>query len=148
MIRELMVNGAKNIPANYAAKVAMVTGMGVQVDHKAGQVKFPDAATAEGIEMVAHEFIPEGIYASQTNFDDYDKMATEIKAGVLVKRVPLYAGELYGTDQYKAADAKDTNIGKLLEVNPRYTHDYGEFVPELLEIGDTVRGILFGGDDK
>ena len=22
------------------------------------------------------------------------------------------------------------------------------FVPELLEIGDTVRGILFGGDDK
>ena len=38
--------------------------------------------------------------------------------------------------------------GKLLEVNPRYTHDYGEFVPELLEIGDTVRGILFGGDDK
>ena len=110
MIRELMVNGAKNIPANYAAKVAMVTGMGVQVDHKAGQVKFPDAATAEGIEMVAHEFIPEGIYASQTNFDDYDKMVTEIKEGVLVKRVPLYAGELYGTDQY-------TNIGKLLEVN-------------------------------
>ena len=88
MIRELMVNGAKNIPANYAAKVAMVTGMGVQVDHKAGQVKFPDAATAEGIEMVAHEFIPEGIYASQTNFDDYDKMVTEIKAGVLVKRHP------------------------------------------------------------
>ena len=101
MIRELMVNGAKNIPANYAAKVAMVTGMGVQVDHKAGQVKFPDAATAEGIEMVAHEFIPEGIYASQTNFDDYDKMVTKIEAGVLVKRVPLYAGELYGTDQYK-----------------------------------------------
>lgn len=117
MIRELMVNGAKNIPANYAAKVAMVTGMGVQVDHKAGQVKFPDAATAEGIEMVAHEFVPEGIYASQTNFDDYDKMVTEIKEGVLVKRVPLYAGELYGTDQYKAADAQDTNIGKLLEVN-------------------------------
>ena len=51
MIRELMVNGAKNIPANYAAKVDMVTGMGVQVDHKAGQVKFPDAATAEGIEI-------------------------------------------------------------------------------------------------
>ena len=45
MIRELMVNGAKNIPANYAAKVDMVTGMGVQVDHKAGQVKFPDAAS-------------------------------------------------------------------------------------------------------
>ncbi len=36
--------------------------------------------------------------------------------------------------------------GKLIEVNPRYSHDYGEFVPELLEIGDTVRGILFGGE--
>lgn len=36
--------------------------------------------------------------------------------------------------------------GKLIEVNPRYTHDYGEFVPELLEIGDTVRGIVFGGE--
>ena len=36
--------------------------------------------------------------------------------------------------------------GTLLEVNPRYTHDYGEFVPELLEVGDTVRAILFGGE--
>ena len=34
-----------------------------------------------------------------------------------LKRVPLYAGELYGTDQYKDGDAQDTNIGKLLEVN-------------------------------
>lgn len=117
MIRELMVNGAKNIPANYAAKVAMVTGMGVQVDHKAGQVKFPDAATAEGIEMVAHEFIPEGLKASVTNFDDYDEDVTAIKAGELVQQVPMYADELYGVDQYKADDAQDTNIGKLLEVN-------------------------------
>ncbi len=36
--------------------------------------------------------------------------------------------------------------GKLLEVNPCYRHDYGDFVPELLEIGDTVRGIVFGGE--
>jgi hypothetical protein len=36
--------------------------------------------------------------------------------------------------------------GTLVEVNPRYTHDYGEFVPELLKVGDTVRDILFGGD--
>lgn len=37
--------------------------------------------------------------------------------------------------------------GKLLEVNPQYTHSYGEFVPELLEVGDTVRTILFGGEE-
>lgn len=34
-------------------------------------------------------------------------MVTKIEAGALVKRVPLYAGELYGTDQYKADDAQD-----------------------------------------
>ncbi len=38
--------------------------------------------------------------------------------------------------------------GTLIEVNPRFTHDFGEFVPELLEIGDTVREIVFGGDAK
>lgn len=37
--------------------------------------------------------------------------------------------------------------GTLLEVGPYYTHDFGEFVPEILEIGATVRGILFGGED-
>ncbi len=36
--------------------------------------------------------------------------------------------------------------GTLVEINPRYKHDYGDFVPELLQIGDTVRDILFGGD--
>ena len=34
--------------------------------------------------------------------------------------------------------------GRLLEVNPCYKHDYGNFVPELLAIDDQVRGILFG----
>ena len=36
--------------------------------------------------------------------------------------------------------------GKLLAVNPRFDHDFGDCVPELLEIGDVVRGIVFGGD--
>lgn len=34
--------------------------------------------------------------------------------------------------------------GRLLEVNPYYKHDYGKFVPELLEIDDQLRGLLFG----
>lgn len=116
MIRELMVNGAKNIPANYAAKVAMVTGMGVQVDHKNGQVILPAAETADGIELVAHEFVPTGLKASLTNFDDYDEDVTKIEAGDLVKQVPMYTGELYGVDQYKEADVKEANIGKVLSV--------------------------------
>lgn len=36
--------------------------------------------------------------------------------------------------------------GTLLEVNPRFSHDFGDFVPELLDIGDTVRALVFGGD--
>ena len=36
--------------------------------------------------------------------------------------------------------------GKLIEVNPYYEHDFGEFVPELLAIDNQVRGMLFGGE--
>ncbi|MEG1548239.1 MAG: 2-amino-4-oxopentanoate thiolase subunit OrtA [Clostridia bacterium] len=36
--------------------------------------------------------------------------------------------------------------GTLLTVNPRFDHDFGDFVPELLVIGDTVREIVFGGE--
>ncbi len=35
--------------------------------------------------------------------------------------------------------------GELLEVNPRFNHDYGDFIPELLEISDIARDIVFGG---
>lgn len=41
-----------------------------------------------------------------------------------------------------------TEHGRLLEVNPYYKHDFGEFVPELLVIDDQLRGILFGGEEK
>ena len=36
--------------------------------------------------------------------------------------------------------------GKLVEVNPQYNHDFGEFVPELLEIGIQLKEILWGGE--
>jgi 2-amino-4-ketopentanoate thiolase alpha subunit len=36
--------------------------------------------------------------------------------------------------------------GKLLEVNPYYSHDYGKCVPELLYIGRQLRGILKDGE--
>ena len=114
MIRELMVNGAKNIPANYAAKVAMVTGMGVQLVK--GEVCLPSADATDDLYMVAHEFNPEGIYSSLTNFDDYDEMVTEIKQGAFVKLVPMYVGEQYGTDQYASGIAIDGNKGKVLKV--------------------------------
>ena len=36
--------------------------------------------------------------------------------------------------------------GTLVEINPVYRHNYGEFVPELLQIGLQAREILFGGE--
>ncbi|MCD4711953.1 MAG: 2-amino-4-ketopentanoate thiolase [Clostridiales bacterium] len=36
--------------------------------------------------------------------------------------------------------------GKLVEINPTYTHSFGNFVPELLQIGLDLKEILFGGD--
>ena len=36
--------------------------------------------------------------------------------------------------------------GKLIEVNPYYTHDFGKFIPELLVIDRQTRDIVFGGD--
>lgn len=38
--------------------------------------------------------------------------------------------------------------GTLMEINPSYSHSFGEFVPELLQIGTDLRRILFGGDDN
>lgn len=35
--------------------------------------------------------------------------------------------------------------GVLCAISPSYTHSFGDCVPELLQIDDTVRGIVFGG---
>lgn len=38
--------------------------------------------------------------------------------------------------------------GKLLEVNPSYRHDFGKFVPELVQIDRQLKDILYGGDSN
>ena len=37
--------------------------------------------------------------------------------------------------------------GTLIELNPNYTHDFGTFVPELIQIDKQVREIVFGGEE-
>lgn len=70
------------------------------------------------------------------------------------KKVPL---EMWvkGFLQYDAELGEEVEIititgrkvkGVLFEINPVYKHNYGEFVPELLQIGLQVREILFGGE--
>ena len=39
-----------------------------------------------------------------------------------------------------------TEAGVLEEANPMTAADYGDFVPEILEIGRSAREILFGGE--
>ncbi|NLY82860.1 MAG: 2-amino-4-ketopentanoate thiolase [Clostridiales bacterium] len=39
-----------------------------------------------------------------------------------------------------------TEQGELTEVNPYYTHSYGKFVPELIEIDRRYKEFLFGGE--
>ncbi|KAB3537301.1 2-amino-4-ketopentanoate thiolase [Alkaliphilus pronyensis] len=36
--------------------------------------------------------------------------------------------------------------GRLVEINPYYSHNFGEFVPELLEIGLQLKTLLWEGD--
>ena len=36
--------------------------------------------------------------------------------------------------------------GTLVEVDPYYTHSYGKFIPELVQIDRNYRHFLFGGD--
>ncbi len=38
--------------------------------------------------------------------------------------------------------------GTLMEVNPAYDHSFGNFIPELLQIDQQVREILFGGENN
>ena len=37
--------------------------------------------------------------------------------------------------------------GTLIEANPYYTHSYGTFVPEIVQIDRQLREVLFGGDE-
>ncbi|MDL2327060.1 2-amino-4-ketopentanoate thiolase [Ruminococcaceae bacterium OttesenSCG-928-A11] len=72
------------------------------------------------------------------------------------KKVPL----VMWNKGYLAADAEigdkvtvttrtgRTQEGILEEAEPHWELGYGNFVPELLRIGDDARKMLFGGDDK
>lgn len=51
-------------------------------------------------------------------------------------------------DEVEVLTATDRiEIGTLIEENPFYTHSYGKFVPEIIEIDKKVRKIMeFGGE--
>lgn len=102
MIRELQVNVAKNVPSTCKAEVEMKTGMGAAYDIATDSVDFP--AAAEGVEVfiLEKERIPTGRNAGIVNLSDYTDEFVTIAAEELCQRIPMYAGERYGTDQYAA----------------------------------------------
>ena len=58
----------------------------------------------------------------------------------------LRADAQIGDEAEIVTRTKRTARGTLIEVNPQHRHSYGELSPELLQIGDTLRDLLFGGD--
>lgn len=38
--------------------------------------------------------------------------------------------------------------GRLKEVNPPYRHGYGDFVPEILKLGDIIQNDMYGDCDE
>ncbi|WP_432405419.1 2-amino-4-oxopentanoate thiolase subunit OrtA [Wukongibacter sp. M2B1] len=41
-----------------------------------------------------------------------------------------------------------TVTGKLVEVNPSYTHSFGNTIPEVFKIGLSLKEVLFGGEEN
>lgn len=37
--------------------------------------------------------------------------------------------------------------GELVEVDPYYTHSYGKFVPEIVQIENQLKKIMYGGEE-
>ena len=46
----------------------------------------------------------------------------------------------------KTVTGRDTE-GELVDINPRYVHDYGEFQQEILKIELQLKDIMFGEDN-
>lgn len=64
-----------------------------------------------------------------------------------VKGIALQDGKIGSIIEVETATGRKVT-GELVAVNPRYTHDFGDFVPELLKVDMQLREILFGGDSN
>ena len=64
-----------------------------------------------------------------------------------VKGFTLYDGKLGDEIEVKTITGRKAE-GKVVEINPTFTHSFGNNIPELLKIGIDLKDILFGGDDN
>lgn len=63
-----------------------------------------------------------------------------------VKGIALEDGNSGDIIKIKTVTGRCTE-GELVDINPRYVHDYGEFQPELLKIELQLKDIMFGEDN-
>ncbi len=69
----------------------------------------------------------------------------EVPLELWVKGFALHNADIGETVEIETVTGRKAS-GKLLAVNPRYIHSFGEFVPELLKIDAQLKEILYGGD--
>lgn len=113
MLRDLIVNDGIAVDATFVADAAMATGMAVVKNFTDGTADFASAETADGLCFVQKDRTPTGIYASLTQFSDWDTNFNTVAAdeGVVLYTYP--AGSTFGTDAY-AATLTNTDKGKVL----------------------------------
>lgn len=61
-----------------------------------------------------------------------------------VKGIILHDAKIGSTVEIETVTGRRVK-GELTAINPRYVHDFGDFVPELLRIDMQLKEILFGG---
>jgi len=64
-----------------------------------------------------------------------------------VKGFALEDGKIGDEIEVKTVTGRKVR-GKAVNLNPRYIHDFGDYVPELTKIDMQLKETLFGGDDN
>lgn len=114
MLRDFRINGAKAPDAMHKAKTEMETGMAVVREDTANDkfVKITDTETVADILFVDKERVPSGINTARGDMSDYDPDFVKIKGDEMVTIDKYAVDEMFGTDQFVAADfTASTAIG-------------------------------------
>jgi hypothetical protein len=73
--------------------------------------------------------------------DDTKKVPLEL----WVKGIALHDAKVGSQIEIETTTGRRVK-GELTAINPGYTHNYGEFVPELLKVDMQLKEVLFGGE--
>ena len=73
--------------------------------------------------------------------DDTKKVSLEM----WIKGTILHAAKIGEQVEIETATGRRVK-GTLEEINPSYTHSFGSFVPEIIEVDTGLKEMLFGGD--